>query len=796
MALSRPSGNMGQTYKDTTELQLQNLKANTIARLINGKRFSILTTDSGSGLLLPNGNFANELASAVKNFDTLADAIADPGLVGGDTVNLKERSTGNGGGATGDIVSSLTVTVNGFGIVGHNTLALAFVLRSDDVELVDKYGDTPGDATTDVTAIIQAALNTNKNVIFTHLKSYKFDSTLFFANGQDINVNGAKLFGAAATTLFQSGFHNGAEILSNFSAPEDAFTQVHTQTKIYGGKIFDAGKCFDVYKMLSGSLISDFECFDVDQILITRWCFFSSYERLYYRETVASGSFFSTNANITQGNATVTVVDATGIIVGQKALSHAFDGGILTVTVVAGTSITFDRVADLTVAAGSNKSGMSFAVNAKPVFDFSNAVSQVYASRLSVGSRWVAFSIADTATSVFDLCDAETSVIGFDLIRGVQADFRSSHLEGIRYTAFDGTQLTTSDISISRTLIGNVNGSAALIVDNGVGVLNATIHNDYFYIGGLTPFGQDDTNAKALLLVTGPESSVELIITAPPASLEFTNSLESSTGLRITSRSNGTTRTNWQNRAAPTTLNEISYRFSDTISPSTLSYNKEVLPASGPDVIAAGMECANAEFFTHIPDRSAYVRLMNNFISGSVREPSVVFGLSDPQSDGVTSEAADIWIIDPNASRPAVDNDLTLGNATFRLSEIFAVNATINTSDRTLKTEILTVSEKEKAVGLKLKSLLCKFKWIDSVELKGEGARIHFGIIAQDVDEAFASVGLDANDYALFCRDEWYEIDGKVVNPDLEGNYPEGAELISRLGVRMSQIHSLILASI
>jgi hypothetical protein len=48
-----------------------------------------------------------------------------------------------------------------------------------------------------------------------------------------------------------------------------------------------------------------------------------------------------------------------------------------------------------------------------------------------------------------------------------------------------------------------------------------------------------------------------------------------------------------------------------------------------------------------------------------------------------------------------------------------------------------------------------KFK--DAVAKKGDGARWHIGLIAQQVKAAFESEGLDAFAYGLLCYDEWNE---------------------------------------
>ena len=75
----------------------------------------------------------------------------------------------------------------------------------------------------------------------------------------------------------------------------------------------------------------------------------------------------------------------------------------------------------------------------------------------------------------------------------------------------------------------------------------------------------------------------------------------------------------------------------------------------------------------------------------------------------------------------------------------------------------------ELRVAVRCKPLLRKYRRIDAYEEKGEAARIHFGIIAQDLDDAFTAEGLDAHRYAMFMEDTWYEYEGGVVSyPTLE----------------------------
>ena len=56
--------------------------------------------------------------------------------------------------------------------------------------------------------------------------------------------------------------------------------------------------------------------------------------------------------------------------------------------------------------------------------------------------------------------------------------------------------------------------------------------------------------------------------------------------------------------------------------------------------------------------------------------------------------------------------------------------------------------------------MLKKYRWKSAVETKGDDARIHFGIIAQDLKQAFESEGLDAHRYGMFCSNTWTDEHG------------------------------------
>ena len=94
-----------------------------------------------------------------------------------------------------------------------------------------------------------------------------------------------------------------------------------------------------------------------------------------------------------------------------------------------------------------------------------------------------------------------------------------------------------------------------------------------------------------------------------------------------------------------------------------------------------------------------------------------------------------------------------LGTSSNKWKDIYATNATINTSDRNAKQDIAIIDDKLLNAWSNINPVLFKFK--DSVEKKGDDARVHAGYIAQDVKEELNKHGIDACDYGLFCYNKW-----------------------------------------
>ena len=143
------------------------------------------------------------------------------------------------------------------------------------------------------------------------------------------------------------------------------------------------------------------------------------------------------------------------------------------------------------------------------------------------------------------------------------------------------------------------------------------------------------------------------------------------------------------------------------------------------------------------------------------------------------------------------DNTLKCGYPSYRWTVVYAVSGTINTSDANQKQQIRSLDAKEKAVATRIKGLIKAFKWNDSVVEKGDGARIHVGVIAQDVQAAFTAEGLDPNRYGMFCSDSWYEVDGdkgRPANPHTADE--EGAVLVTQLGIRYDQLLAFVISAL
>ena len=171
-------------------------------------------------------------------------------------------------------------------------------------------------------------------------------------------------------------------------------------------------------------------------------------------------------------------------------------------------------------------------------------------------------------------------------------------------------------------------------------------------------------------------------------------------------------------------------------------------------------------------------RFKDLYLSGKIYGSTLGIGDAGIQADQYSNAVKPFR---PDITSGTSDNYLDLGTSSVRWVDIYATNGTIQTSDRNEKQDIEDLTEAEERVAVAAKGLLKKFRWKSAVEDKGDDARIHFGIIAQDLQDAFEAEGLDAGRYGMFTSNTWTNEDG---------------EEQTRMGVRYSELLAFIISAI
>jgi hypothetical protein len=273
----------------------------------------------------------------------------------------------------------------------------------------------------------------------------------------------------------------------------------------------------------------------------------------------------------------------------------------------------------------------------------------------------------------------------------------------------------------------------------------------------------------------------------------------------------------------------------DTFPVDDTSGNGVVLRGSTGDILAQASSRAVIDL-----NRTTSDGIIANFRKdgatvGSIGTTAADLYISNSVDSGIYFESSPPKCVFPCTPTGGNQDDLLdLGRTTARWDDVYATNGTIQTSDRNEKQDIEELSEAEQRVAVACKSLMRKFRWKSKVAEKGDDARIHFGIIAQDLQAAFEAEGLDAGRYAMFIHGEWWETQTEVpaveavdavyeTVTDEEGNEtqvlvseaveakeaytridtynteeeaPEGAVKKSRMGVRYSELLAFIISAI
>lgn len=142
--------------------------------------------------------------------------------------------------------------------------------------------------------------------------------------------------------------------------------------------------------------------------------------------------------------------------------------------------------------------------------------------------------------------------------------------------------------------------------------------------------------------------------------------------------------------------------------------------------------------------------------------------------------------------QPQTNNIALLGASNNRWEQIWCHQSSINSSsDARMKSGIAGIPDEVLDAWAGINWV--QFQFNESIAEKGaEKARLHTGLIAQDVDAAFKELGLDVSRYGLFLYDSWdataEELDeeGKVVTPGREAGDAFGLRYVEALCVEAS----------
>ena len=174
--------------------------------------------------------------------------------------------------------------------------------------------------------------------------------------------------------------------------------------------------------------------------------------------------------------------------------------------------------------------------------------------------------------------------------------------------------------------------------------------------------------------------------------------------------------------------------------------------------------------------------------------------------DGSLSANAGITIACSSASQASVqptgsmfasnNSNVDLGGAANTWDNGYINGGAWTGSDRNLKQDIEDLSEAELRVATALKGLMKKFRLKEAVVKKGDEARIHIGVIAQDVKAAFEAEGLDAYRYAVLGENTWWQKQNEQGEWIFKNEETEGFTKHIKMSVRYEQLLAFIISAL
>lgn len=206
---------------------------------------------------------------------------------------------------------------------------------------------------------------------------------------------------------------------------------------------------------------------------------------------------------------------------------------------------------------------------------------------------------------------------------------------------------------------------------------------------------------------------------------------------------------------------ESAYSFSITVTDDTgsasrtIAVNGQEFPIdflAGGKGVAFGKPATEEMFECEFP-----AQFNNNIHARGVSAPTIAFytGNNAAQSASISANTSGNLFVNTSSRQyqytsdrhRCMTNDAAyLGDSNYKWKAVYAVNGTIQTSDRNQKENINIIERKYEELFNMLKPV--------TFELKGnEHDRIHIGFIAQDVKESMDELELSEKDLAAFCMD-------------------------------------------
>ena len=463
--------------------------------------------------------------------------------------------------------------------------------------------------------------------------------------------------------------------------------------------------------------------------------------------------------------------------------------------------------------------------------------------RVYDGANWIAASSAGTASLIlyeYTATSGQTTFSGADdnsaslsySVGNIQVVMNGIVLDPSDFTATSGTSVVLASGAATDDLVNIYAFKSFTVADTVSASAGGTFAGDVTFNGAFTSQGIDD-NATSTAMTLDSSGNVGIGTSSPDGKLHVAGTLTiadssdvnvlnlGSIGgtTRIQGRSGGGNQplTFWTNDSERMRIDSSGNLLAGKTSTSVntqgiiLGYNGRFYATSDGD--PSGVFNRKTSDGTIVDFRKD-----NNTVGsiGSVSgNPYFVTAGGSNQCGISPVGGSDPRVIPVNGTGGNLDNGADLGYSNARWDDIWATNGTIQTSDRNDKQDIEALSDAEQRVAVACKGLLRKFRWIDAVAEKGDDARIHFGIIAQDLQDAFAAEGLDAGRYAMFISTTWWETQTEVpaVEADEENGIeakeaytrtdtyetleeaPEGATERTRLGVRYPELLAFIIGA-